>query len=134
MFQTWDITIPANTSELAPFEQKLILDYGVIKGVQIKFPAGCHGMVGARLFRWGFQLVPLTDGEWVTGDDESVPTETYYELLETPIFLVFKGCSPNTTYPHTITVRINVEPLVQEGELQVIEHLRNIEESLSTNE
>lgn len=134
MFYPWDITIPAGTTEAAPIEQKLILTAGIIKNVHIKFPAGCHGMVKVRLFRWGFQLIPLTDGEWVTGDDETVPTETYYELTESPFFLMFKGCSPDTTYDHKISVRIEIEPALKESDLQVIEKLNEISQSLEPSE
>ena len=134
MFYPWDITIPANTPEATPIKQKLILTAGIIKNVHIKFPAGCHGMVKVRLFRWGFQLIPLVDGEWITGDDETVPTETYYELSATPFSLMFKGCSPDTSYDHTISVRIEMEPALKESDLQVIEQLKEIKDSLQPSE
>lgn len=106
----WDITIPANTTKASPVEQDLDLNIGVITKAEIKFPAGCHGLVKIRLFHHGFQLIPLSRPEWVTGDDETVPTEAYYELVETPAQLKFVGCSPDTYYDHTVTVRVTVLP------------------------
>ena len=121
MFFAWDVTISANTSEASPKVQILKLSKGVITGCCLKFPAGCNGMVKVRLFRHESQLVPLSRGEWVTGDDETVPTETYYELEETPAQLKLVGCSPGTQFDHTITVRITVLPKPVASMLPLIE-------------
>ena len=110
MFWAWDITVTSGTTEASPKTQTLKLSKGVITGIDVKFPAGCHGRVKVRLLRSEFQLVPLSGGEWVTGDDEVVPTESYYELDETPAELKFVGCSPLATYNHTVTVRVAVQP------------------------
>jgi hypothetical protein len=67
-------------------------------------------VVKVRLLRSEFQLVPLSRGEWVTGNGETIPTETYYELTETPAELKFVGCSPAASYPHTVTVRVTIVP------------------------
>jgi hypothetical protein len=110
MFFAWDITISAGTAEATPKEQILKVTKGVITRVDVKFPPGCHGFVKARLLRSEFQLVPLSRGEWVTGDGETVPTEGYYELDEVPAELKFVGCSPGSTYDHVVTVRVSIIP------------------------
>jgi hypothetical protein len=110
MFFCWDITVDADTPENKPLEDWLGLPKGIITHIDIKFPAGCHGMVKVRLFQEALQLIPLSEDEWVTGDDETVPTETYAELLDKPYKLKFKMCSPDTEYPHTVTVRVEVRP------------------------
>lgn len=110
MFFCWDITITADTSEDEPLEGWLKLPKGILTHVDIKFPAGCHGMVKVRLFRENFQLIPISEDEWVTGDDETVPTETYCELLDKPYKLKYNMASPDTEYPHTITVRVEIQP------------------------
>ncbi len=130
MHYDWDITIPANTLESQPYKEELKLDYGVLKQVDIKFPAGCHGMVKVRLKRWGFQLVPLSSDEWVTGDDETVPTERQYKLLEVPIFLTLEACSPDTIYDHTISVHITIEDEVSSELQEVINRLDKVIELL----
>jgi hypothetical protein len=126
MFHVWDITIPANTLESEPLKQELPLTAGVINRIDIKFPAGCHGMVKVHILRWTFQLVPLTSGEWITGDDETIPTETYYELLEVPIFLEFQGCSPDTDYEHKVTVRVEINPQLKASDIQIIDKLEKL--------
>jgi len=110
MFYAWDITVPAARAEGNPVTQILKLTKGVITGIWIKFPPGCHGLVKVRILRSEFQLVPLSRGEWVTGDGEAVVTEPYYSLAETPAQLKFVGCSPQAGYAHTITVRVAVQP------------------------
>jgi len=110
LFWAWDIRIPASTSESAPITQILKLSHGVITRIDLKFPAGCHGYAKVRINRWEFQLVPLNRNEWCTGDDETIPTELYYELTEEPYQLKFIGCSPDADYDHTITVRVSIVP------------------------
>jgi len=110
MFFCWDITIEADTPLDDPDDYWLGLPKGIITHVDIKFPAGCHGMVKVRMFKESLQLVPLSEDEWVTGDDEAVPTDTYCELLDKPYKLKIRVCSPDTEYQHTITVRIEVQP------------------------
>lgn len=83
-------------------------------------------MVKVRIYRWEAQLVPLSRGEWVTGDDETVPTDPYYELVETPTQLKFLGCSPGTAYDHTVTVRITVLPKAVASMIPLIELLTKI--------
>jgi len=110
MFYAWDIIIPKNTSEKEPVTQILKLTRGVITDLQIEFPDGCKKLVKVRLLHAEFQLVPLSRGEWVTGDGETVPTEPYYPIRHEPFALKFIGCSPGTYYPHKVTVRVRMLP------------------------
>jgi len=116
VFFSWDITIPADTSESDPLEKDLTLTH----------PPGCHGLVKVRLFRFDSQLIPLTRDEWVTGDGETVPTALRYELLEEPYALKFVGCSPGTRYEHTVTVRVNVMRPRPDPVEQLVELLRTL--------
>jgi len=110
MFWAWDITVLAGTAENNPKTQILKLSKGTITRIDIRFPSGCYRLVKIRLLRSEFQLIPLSGGEWVTGDGEIIPTEPYYELEDSPTELKFVGCSPQTRYNHTITVRISIIP------------------------
>ena len=126
MIFAWDITIPANTSVTKPKTEILKLSKGVITKVEIKFARGCHGMVRVRLLHQEAQLVPLSRGEWVTGDNEAVSFPEYFELWTTPYQLKFVGCSPGTTYSHVITVRIGVLPRQVASMIPVIELLTRL--------
>lgn len=125
MFNAWDITVTANTLDASPIEETLKLTKGVIVRCDIKFPAGIHGLVKVRLLHHTFQLIPLNRGEYVTGDDETVPTETYFELKESPYSLKFEGSSPGTKYAHTITVRVTVVPKAIASMYPLVEWLEN---------
>jgi len=110
MFYAWDIVIPAGTLETGPIKQILKLTEGVITHIEVKFPCGCNGLAKVRLFHAEFQMFPLSRGEWVTGDDEAVRGDYYFALKRAPGALKFHGCSPGSTYAHTVTVRITVLP------------------------
>ena len=131
MFFAWDITVPANTAESSPKEQILKLTKGIITKVDIFFPAGCHGLVKVRILRNEFQLIPLSKGEWVTGDDAAIPTEGYYEFETIPSKLKFIAHSAGTTYPHTITVRVEIKRRAEIKDPELIQTLKNIEELLT---
>jgi len=130
MFYAWDITIPAGRTEDNPLEQILKLTKGIITKADIKFPSGCHGLVKVRIRCREQQLIPLSSDEWVTGDGETIPTEAYYELKSTPTQLKFIGCSPTTTYDHTITVRIQVLPSEVATSQPIVEAINRIAEGI----
>jgi len=88
----------------------LEISVGVITRIDVKFPAGCHGLAKVRIYHREFQLVPLSGGEWITGDDETVPTEAYYEIPQTPAQLKLVAINDDDLYPHKLTVRIAVLP------------------------
>jgi len=126
MIFAWDITITADTKAKTPKEEILKLSKGVITKIEIKFARGCHGLVKVRLFHQEAQLVPLSRGEWITGDDEAVSFPEFFELWTTPYQLKFIGCSPGTTYEHTVTVRIAVLPKTVASMIPVIELLTRL--------
>jgi len=123
MLFAFDITIPANTLESAPTLETLKIAAGVITNIAIKFPSGCHGLVKVRIRHEETQIYPIPRGEWVTGDDETVPAEYYYDMGKASKELEFIAISPDTTYDHTITVRITILPLSVVSPLKVMEDL-----------
>ena len=110
MFYAWDIEVLSGTEKTEPTLATLKMSYGIIRDVTIKFPAGCHTLVGIKLLRFMSQIIPLNLGDWLTGNKEPVVCEVYYPLLNKPYELKFRGSAPSTDYDHTITVRANVLP------------------------
>jgi hypothetical protein len=133
MYFCWDKTVDADTPEKLPLRGYLKITKGIITRVDIKFPAGCHGMVKVRLYRHEQQLIPLTRDEWITGDDETIPTETYGDLTDYPYQLKLVACSPDTTYDHTITVRIQVLPSYAAGFAQLTNYVQRLLNKLGFN-
>lgn len=126
MIFAWDITITANTLATGPKTMILKLSKGVITKIEIKFARGCHGMVQVRLLHQEAQLLPLSRGEWITGDDEAVSFPEFFELWTTPYQLKFVGCSPGTGYNHVVTVRVSVLPKTVASMIPVIELLTRL--------
>lgn len=126
MFFAWDITILAGTADNAPKKETLELAAGVITGISVKFPSGCHGLVKVRLNHGEFQLMPLSRAEWVTGDDEPVKMATYYELKPGMSKLKFEGSSPVCSYPHTVTIRVSILPRAVASMIPLIELLTKL--------
>jgi hypothetical protein len=84
-------------------------------------------MVKVRLMRGGvFQLFPLSAGEWVTGDNEEVWFNYYFDLTPYPPELRFEGCSPGTGYDHTVTIRVTVVPKNVASMIPVIDLLTRL--------
>jgi len=126
MFFAFDITINANTLEASPKTEELTLSKGVITRIEVKFAAGCHGYVKVRLFYHEGQLIPLSREEWLIGDDEAIPTDTYFEMTSTPYELKFVGISPDSDYAHTVTIRVTVLPKIVASALEVVRVLERI--------
>ena len=126
MFFAWDISVTAATAEATPKTQILKLSAGVITGVDVKFPSGCHGLVKVRLKHWESPLVPLSRGEWITGDDEPVKAQMYFELPKGPYELKFEGASPGADFDHTVTVRVSILPRAVASMVPLIEMLTRL--------
>jgi len=123
---TWDITVPANTQDSEPVSDTLKLGAGVITHIGVKFPAGCHGMVGVRLKIQEAQILPVPRGEWVSGDDETVDSDYHIEFTRERQELEFEGISPDTDYNHTISVRITMLPAWVAAPYQILSDLVKI--------
>jgi len=107
----WDIIVPADTAEASPKEQTLQITYGVITRVDVHFPQGCHSLVKVRLTKGKlFGILPTNPDEWITGDGATVSYRMNKLIDDKPYELDFTACSPNTSYQHRITIRIEMLP------------------------
>ena len=126
MWFAWDVTITAGTEEGSPKTVVLKLSKGVITHAGIFFPPGCHGLVKSRLLFHEFQLIPLSKGEWATGNDAEVGGERFYKMGSAPYELKLVACSPSCIYDHTITIRIEVNPEAVASYIPMIEQLKKL--------
>jgi len=108
MFYSFEVVVPADTGEDAPVEQTLKLTRGVIHLVEVRFKYGPNFMVGARLYHEGHQLYPTNPDEDIREDGRAVVFPDYFPLDIAPYALKVRAYSPNTTYPHTIYIRVGV--------------------------
>jgi len=110
MFYEHDIVIPPNTHTETFLSQTLRLTRGIIKRVDLVFPAGCAGLVGVRIVKHSFQVIPLNYPKWIETDAETVSIQSEIDLTEIPYELEFQGYNLDDTFEHTIRVRVLMEP------------------------
>ena len=110
MFYVWHITISKNTTEDNALEQTLKVTKGVLTRTEIFFPAGCMGFARCQIYYMGSQLYPTTRGEYIDGDNETIPIEDFFEIQDTPDVFKIKAWNLDPYYDHTITLRMTILP------------------------
>ena len=108
MIYSYDIPTPANTLESAPVETECILPTGRIARVDVLFPPGCAGLAHIQVYRGLHQLWPANAGASFVGDGMIVTWEEDYMLTDEPFMFRALSWNLDDTYPHTITLRINL--------------------------
>ena len=108
---TYDITIPANTTESAPKREITKVCYGVLKRVQIDFPWGCAGLVGIRILHYEHQLFPTNPTKWFIGNEISLVFECDYPITQGWNDFKVEGYNEDDFYSHIPIVGFNVLPL-----------------------
>ena len=104
------LIIDAGRAEDNPVELKMHLTHGVITRVEVEFPAGCVYQLSAVILHRRFQLYPVNrDGKFCS-DDHTIAFDDYFEMFDTPYELTAIGWAPDTTYPHTVWIRITILP------------------------
>ena len=98
------LEVPINTSEETPETTDLTLTAGRLIRVRIKFPSGCHDMVGIRVKEGDLQLLPKNADEWIYGNDEEF-SGLCDHVMSDPYTLTIEGISPETIYSHKPVIR-----------------------------
>ena len=105
------VTAPSGTPVSQPVSDRLRLTVGTITAAYISFPAGCAGLVGARVFRGGHQLWPLMGASWLVTDDFTIKIDEALYLIDEPLDLVLEVYNTDTHYDHTVTLQLDlIEP------------------------
>lgn len=92
----FDLTVPLNTLAAAPVEAELPLHPGVITKFSIQFPAGCVGMVHARILREGSVIMPNNADNDIKGDNIVVESEEDLDITGRPHSVIAQAWSPDT--------------------------------------
>ncbi len=111
MIYTIEATIPANTTIISFVDTNMILTKGRIKRISVYFPWGCAGLVGIQIIRRTYQLMPLTRGEWLTGNELLLTYNYNYDLGVEPYQLVIRCYNLDDTYQHTLYINLSGYPL-----------------------
>jgi len=108
VFYSFELELPADTSEDAPVELKANLTWGVITHVEIEFPPGCAGLAKVAILHRRRQVWPTNIDEWFYSDGRIISWEEYFELLEAPFELTILGYNDDDTFQHTPIVRFEI--------------------------
>lgn len=101
-------TITHGTTEGTAQDWKLKLAAGILHYVEIKFPAGCVGLVHVRLLHGVHPVIPMNAEDDINGDDEVIPFKEFYPLGANDNVITLQAWNEDDTYDHTISVRIGV--------------------------
>lgn len=104
------LTIPKNTPAAAPESAVMPVHPGLLKRVEIVFPAGCVGLVHLRIFYWEHQIYPSNPDSDFSGDDAHLEFDEDMELTGLPFEFRIEGWNLDDTYEHTPIVRMLILP------------------------
>ena len=129
MFYKKAVKVPASTTQSSPVRERIHLTAGVIHKVEIEFPAGCAGLVGARILHREFQLWPLTPGEFFVTDNFTISFPSQFHLNEEPFVLTVEAYNEDTTYDHTLSFRFAVAEPAPDPMRQIAEIIASQQET-----
>jgi len=107
---TIKLTIPPNTPPESPERTTVKLRKAILTHMSIRIPPGHHALAGIRVLYGITQLWPEETGTWLTGDDEVLEWEEYFELPTDPTTLVLEGYNEDDTYEHSFYIRLMTLP------------------------
>jgi len=134
MYYEWTFTIPVNTAEADAVEHELVMDSGVIVGMSVYNPPGCHRFCRCRILEELSVLWPGNPLGYIATDGDVVQWTENYVLKSPKYRLILRAWNVSTSYAHDVVVRINVLPaavaspyLVIQDLVRVLKHLVGME-------
>lgn len=113
-----NIEIPANTATSNLLDTRIKISAGTITEVLIHIPWGCANLVGLQIFYNTWQILPLSRGEFLGGNDFTHRYQLHYEISEEPYELKVLSYNDDDTYEHTIPVIVTMSRKVVNQKLK----------------
>lgn len=101
------VSIPAGTAQAAPQITSLAMPARLVRRVSIRFPPGPQGQVGVQLGSGGVQIIPWNTGQWLIGNDETIPFDLYGQIESGAWQLIAYNVG---AYAHSVYVTFEVDP------------------------
>lgn len=108
MHYSFDLTIPAQTTEVNKISLVCPINYGMLRQVEIFFPWGCAGLVHVHINRFEHQVFPSNIDSNYSDNDYHLKFEEYYPILELPYNLAVWGWNLDDYFEHVVTCRFLV--------------------------
>ena len=105
-----DFTILVANTEANKATLEFNIDKGLISWAGFYYPAGCRGVVRARMFFQTHQILPRNVGSWCRGENGWWQGFMYFPVTASPLKIVCEGFNVNACYPHTIQVGLELQP------------------------
>jgi hypothetical protein len=102
--------VPANTTEAAPFHEKMKLLRGtIIQWIPFQ-PEECADLLKFWVCYHGFQLFPFNPDSWAYGFFTPMRIEDEIEFNVAPYELDFYAVNEDDSYEHEYHVYVNIKP------------------------
>lgn len=108
MIYTFKLPLSPGTEAETPAVSQINLTVGVLKTIEIMYPAGCAGQVGVRIKERERVIFPSNPDEWFIDDDRVVRWSENYKILPQHVRFKLEGYNEDDTYTHTIYFRFNI--------------------------
>lgn len=109
-FYSLVFTVPKNTAEETPYEQKLPASGGILHQVSVLIPPGHAGLTGCAIDDGLHQIAPTNQNEWFRGDDVHFSYPEYHELSASTRELILRGFNLDDTYDHSFIIAVGIMP------------------------
>lgn len=106
-----DLTVPANTAQATPINQPILLGLCKVDKVQITFPPGCSGLVGAAIYAGGSPAYPNQSNKYLAFDDLTFNQDVANQINSGQWAVVAYNTD---VIPHTLQVIFHADYLVQD--------------------
>ncbi len=109
-FYSLVFTVPKNTLEENPYQQKLKISQGIIHQVNVLIPAGHKGLTGCGIDIGLHQIAPTNQNEWFHGSGVMFSYPEHVEVPDGVTELNLRGYNLDDTNNHEFVVAVGVLP------------------------
>lgn len=109
-FYSAKFTVPMNTPETTPYEEKLKITGGVVHQVIVGIPPGHKGYTGMAIDAGLHQIAPTNQNTWLTGDNINFAYPEYIPLPTGITEMTLRGYNTSTLHDHSFVVGVGIMP------------------------
>ena len=109
MVYIFSFKIPKGVYNLNPLYQEKILSYGIIRQIDVLFPAGCCGLANFFIYRFNTKIFPINEEGFCSSNNETLSFPTHIKILDRPYSVILAGINYDSKYSHTLQIRFNLE-------------------------
>lgn len=127
MFDRWEYTIPANTTEANAVKRECKVTRGVLTDLLIYFPPGCHNLARCRIFLGEKAIAPRDESNFIAADGMAIPIRYFNEPIKEDLPVLNWHCwNLDDTFDHTIWMSAQWIGLDEPYEAKMYQELKNL--------